>query len=94
MHRNYFLCEKVHEKIVSLTIICIFSFLGKAFAVFRDEEGIAHLLDAYCPHMGANLGAGGQVKGSCLECPFHGWRFDGNSGKCVSIPYLQGNTSK
>jgi phenylpropionate dioxygenase-like ring-hydroxylating dioxygenase large terminal subunit len=24
--------------------------------------------------------------GECLQCPFHGWRYDG-SGRCVEIPY-------
>ena len=28
-----------------------------------------------------------QVKGNCLECPFHGWRFNGDDGKCTHIPY-------
>lgn len=60
---------------------------GLNLAVFRDERGVAHALDAYCPHMGANLGAGGRVKGNCLECPFHAWRFRGDDGKCTHIPY-------
>ena len=60
---------------------------GLNLAVFRDEHGVAHALDAYCPHMGANLGAGGRVKGNCLECPFHAWRFRGDDGKCTHIPY-------
>jgi len=34
--------------------------------------------------MGANLGVGGVVKSSkCLQCPFHGWVFDGETGDCV-----------
>ncbi|KAH3794564.1 hypothetical protein DPMN_148101 [Dreissena polymorpha] len=44
-------------------------------------------IDAYCPHMGANLAVGGRVIGDCIECPFHGWKFRGHDGKCVSIPY-------
>ena len=35
--------------------------LGQNFAVFRDDEGKAHVLDAYCAHLGANLGVGGKV---------------------------------
>lgn len=61
--------------------------LGQTLAVFRDEDGVAHVTDAYCPHIGANLAVGGVVKGNCLECPFHGWRFRGSDGKCVEIPY-------
>ena len=62
---------------------------GKNLAVFRGEDGQAQVLDAYCPHMGANLGVGGLVKGNCLECPFHGWQFRGHDGKCVHIPYAE-----
>jgi len=61
--------------------------LGHHFAVFRGEDGEAHILDAYCPHLGANLGCGGKVAGNALQCPFHGWEFRGDDGKCVKIPY-------
>uniref|UniRef100_A0A2C9JQQ1 cholesterol 7-desaturase n=1 Tax=Biomphalaria glabrata TaxID=6526 RepID=A0A2C9JQQ1_BIOGL len=65
------------------------SAVGQNLAVFRDESGTAHVLDAYCPHMGANLAAGGRVVGDCLECPFHAWQFRGFDGKCVQIPYTE-----
>jgi len=65
--------------------------LGLQLAVFRDESGEAHIVDAYCPHMGANLAIGGQVKGDCVECPFHGWKFRGEDGKCQDIPYMDAN---
>lgn len=57
--------------------------------VFRDQEGKASVLDAYCPHLGANLAVGGRVVGNCIECPFHGWQFRGDDGKCVKIPYAE-----
>lgn len=47
------------------------------------------IVDAYCPHLGANLGVGGRVHGNCIECPFHGWQFDGETGQCVKIPYAE-----
>ena len=31
-----------------------------------------------------------QVKGKCIECPFHGWQFDGETGVCSKIPYSSG----
>ena len=46
-------------------------------------------VDAYCPHLGANMAAGGVVKGDCIECPFHGWQFEGHDGTCSSIPYAK-----
>jgi nitrite reductase/ring-hydroxylating ferredoxin subunit len=33
------------------------------------------------------MAEGGQVKGEDLECPFHSWRFCGETGKCTGIPY-------
>jgi len=45
------------------------------------------MVDAYCAHLGAHLGVGGKVEGECIRCPFHGWRYEGESGKCNEIPY-------
>jgi cholesterol 7-dehydrogenase len=58
---------------------------GQKFAVYRGEDGKIGVMDAYCPHLNANL-AYGKVKGNNLECPFHGWQFN-NKGKCAHIPY-------
>jgi len=53
---------------------------GRRLAVFRDSTGAAHVLDARCPHLGADL-ALGAVDGVGLRCAFHGWRFGGD-GRC------------
>jgi cholesterol 7-desaturase len=51
---------------------------GHNIVLFRNPEGKIFALYAYCSHMGANLGIGGQVVNeSCIQCPFHGWLFDG-----------------
>ncbi|KAK6621630.1 hypothetical protein RUM44_001437 [Polyplax serrata] len=63
--------------------------LGEHFALFRNDRGKVQILDAYCPHLGANMAIGGAVHGNCLECPFHGWRFDGDTGQCSTIPYAE-----
>lgn len=60
--------------------------LGQHLVLFRTESGEAKVLDAYCPHMGADLGVGSKVVGDCIECPFHKWTFNGE-GKCTHIPY-------
>lgn len=62
------------------------SYFGTQLVLFRTESGEAKVLDAYCPHLGAHLGVGGRVKGECIECPFHAWRFNGQ-GECTEIPY-------
>ncbi|XP_025419278.1 cholesterol 7-desaturase isoform X2 [Sipha flava] len=58
--------------------------MGENFAVFRSSNGNINILDAYCPHLGANMAIGGVVRGNNLQCPFHGWKFDGTDGKCVN----------
>ena len=55
---------------------------GRDVVLFRDAGGVAHIADAYCPHLGAHIGHGGKVVGGCIRCPFHGWTFDGASGEC------------
>lgn len=72
-----------------LNFIILFTHTGEQFAVFRGLDGNVYVLDAYCPHLGANLAIGGRVVGSCIECPFHGWMFSGKDGSCTKIPYAQ-----
>ena len=60
--------------------------LARDLVLWRDEDGTAHVMDAYCPHLGANLGIGGRVEGCHLVCPYHWWSWDGE-GRNVSIPY-------
>lgn len=63
-------------------------YFGEDLVLFRTRSGEARVLDAYCVHLGAHLGEGGRVVGDTIQCPFHGWRFDG-SGVCVDIPYCK-----
>lgn len=56
--------------------------------LWRDETGEAHVMDAFCPHLGAHLGHGGTVEGCEIKCPFHGWKFDAE-GANTDIPYSE-----
>lgn len=60
--------------------------LGQDFVVFRDSSGAAKCLSNVCIHRGASL-ALGKVKGDCVQCPYHGWQFDGE-GVCRRIPSM------
>ena len=63
-------------------------YFGEDLVAYRGADGAARVMDAYCPHLGANIARGGAVEGDTIRCPFHGWRFAGD-GTCVEIPYAQ-----
>ncbi len=60
--------------------------LGQDFVLFRDSTGRAHCLANVCIHRGGSL-AGGLVRRDRIQCPYHGWQFDG-TGRCLKIPSL------
>ena len=64
---------------------------GQPLVLFRSA-GQLHCLTDYCPHRAAPL-SGGKIKDGLIECPYHGWRFDG-AGRCKLIPGHIGVTSK
>jgi phenylpropionate dioxygenase-like ring-hydroxylating dioxygenase large terminal subunit len=63
--------------------------LGRDLVAWRGADGRARVADAHCPHLGAHLGVGGRVLGNDVVCPFHAWRWSGDSGRCVEIPYAK-----
>ncbi|WP_426751901.1 Rieske 2Fe-2S domain-containing protein [Myxococcus sp. Y35] len=58
--------------------------LGRRLVLWRDATGVARCADAACPHRGADLGLG-RVQEGALECPYHGFRYDGG-GACQLMP--------
>jgi len=46
------------------------------------QEGSWRVFDAKCPHHGTNL-AFCEIRGTTVECPLHGWRFDLRNGNCT-----------
>ncbi|MGH3011368.1 MAG: Rieske (2Fe-2S) protein [Gaiellaceae bacterium] len=45
--------------------------------------GEVHALDNACPHQGNPL-VEGEILGDVLECAYHGWRFDLETGACLA----------
>ncbi len=66
---------------------------GKDLVLFRNAEGQAKVLDAFCPHMGAHLGHGGKMEDGEIVCPFHAWKFNGE-GELTDIPYAKKQPKK
>ncbi len=58
--------------------------LGQDFVLFRDKAGQVRCLSDICVHKGGSLCRGKVVEGH-VECPYHGWQFNG-AGECVVIP--------
>ncbi|WP_321955641.1 Rieske 2Fe-2S domain-containing protein [Paraburkholderia bannensis] len=62
--------------------------LGERLVVWRTASGQAVVQDARCPHRGADF-ALGKVHGDSIACPYHGWQFAADGGKCSHIPSLE-----
>ncbi len=64
---------------------------GIPIVVFRSGQNVNAIADR-CPHRMAEFSKGRVVQGE-IECPYHGWRFDG-AGQCTSIPGHLGETPR
>jgi len=64
------------------------TWMGTEIVVWSDGEGGVCVNEAYCPHLGADLGpaAGGRVRGGRLVCGFHGFEYD-TAGHCIATPF-------
>jgi 3-ketosteroid 9alpha-monooxygenase subunit A len=60
-------------------------YFGRDLVLYRGDGGAHHVLDAFCPHMGAHLGFGGCVAGNDIVCPYHGWTW-ASDGRNVLVP--------
>lgn len=70
-------CRSVRSKPVRIVVD------GEPLVLFRTGDSLHCLIDR-CPHRFAPL-SGGRVIDGQIECPYHGWRFDG-SGRCKLMP--------
>lgn len=61
-------------------------YFGQDLVAYRSRDGVVHVQDRYCRHLGASLAHGGCVVDDGIQCPFHGWVW-GPDGRNVSIPY-------
>jgi 3-ketosteroid 9alpha-monooxygenase subunit A len=61
-------------------------YFDRHLVAWRDDDGVAHVWDAFCPHLGAHLGVRARIEGCEVVCPLHGWRYDAD-GRCIDIPY-------
>ncbi len=60
---------------------------GTRIIIFQKQDGSLSAMDAWCPHMGADL-ALGRVENDSVVCKFHNWSW-GCDGACNDIPYAK-----
>ncbi|BDA43850.1 Protein TIC 55, chloroplastic [Coccomyxa sp. Obi] len=53
----------------------------------RPGKGPIAMLDR-CPHRAAALSQGRMTAAGNLQCAYHGWSFDGETGDCTNIPQV------
>ena len=70
------------------------SLLGDPLVLWRDLSGTAYCVADKCPHRSAPLSLG-KVNGDTghVECIYHGWQMEGQSGKVVEIPAMMEDKS-
>ena len=62
---------------------------GRSVVIYRQNDGAIAAMDDCCPHRFVKLSDGVVVDGA-IECPYHGWQFNGDGGY-KTIPYLAPN---
>jgi phenylpropionate dioxygenase-like ring-hydroxylating dioxygenase large terminal subunit len=60
--------------------------MGEPVLFFRKSDGTVEAIRDICPHRGIPFRFG-RVVNDLVECPYHGWKFDG-AGVCREIPSL------
>jgi nitrite reductase/ring-hydroxylating ferredoxin subunit len=61
---------------------------GRDLALYRDGRGVVRAVDDLCPHRRLPMSLGRVTSDGQIQCGYHGWIFDGASGRCTAIPNL------
>src|SRR5262245_23689895 len=61
-------------------------FAGEPIALYRGAAGQGFAVEDRCAHRQVPLSMG-VVAGERLRCGYHGWTYDGVSGRLIEIPY-------
>jgi nitrite reductase/ring-hydroxylating ferredoxin subunit len=57
--------------------------------LWRDAEGVPRALEDRCPHRRAPLSLGCILGNGMIQCGYHGWTYDGETGHLKDIPNLK-----
>ena len=67
---------------------CLPAKAGKITVALCNLGGTVYALDNTCPHAGGPLGEG-FLDGDCVECPWHGWRYNVKTGVRPENPEIK-----
>ena len=59
-------------------------YAGDVIVVVFRHEGSLYAINNTCTHEDGPIGEG-DVNGTVIACPYHDWRFDFTSGKCLEM---------
>ena len=62
--------------------------LNDEYVLFRDNNKNLCVLENRCAHRRAPLSLGRITEQGTIQCPYHGWTYDGGNGQCTGIPNL------
>jgi nitrite reductase/ring-hydroxylating ferredoxin subunit len=57
--------------------------------LWRDQNGVARALEDRCPHRRAPLSRGCIRSNGLIQCGYHGWSYDGETGRLKDIPNMK-----
>lgn len=60
-----------------------FSVMGKKVGIIKRTDGSFYAIEIGCKHQGADLSVG-EISGTIATCYRHGWKYDLESGKCLT----------
>lgn len=75
---------ELSERVVAAPMAAV---SGEAeLALFRGRDGVVRAFEDRCPHRRARLSIGAITEEGWLQCRYHGWGFDADTGRCIVIP--------
>jgi nitrite reductase/ring-hydroxylating ferredoxin subunit len=57
--------------------------------LWRDHQGVVRALEDRCPHRRTPLSLGCVLGNGMIQCGYHGWTYDGETGHLKDIPNLK-----
>jgi nitrite reductase/ring-hydroxylating ferredoxin subunit len=57
--------------------------------MWRDKDGVVRALEDRCPHRRAPLSRGCIRDNGWIQCGYHGWSYDGATGRLTDIPNMK-----